>query len=70
MFWTIQDVCNHTTLSESSIRRLILSDGFPAPRNIMSRKKVWLPDEVRAWCMNQIKASKPKSTAGGLAKWF
>lgn len=41
LVWNIQGVVENTTLSKSTIYRLIAAGSFPAGRKISSRRVVW-----------------------------
>lgn len=46
--WTYRDIARETTLSESTVRRLMREGRFPRPRPLLSGRVVFLEDEVRA----------------------
>ena len=44
-----------TNLCKTTIRKLIIEDGFPPPRRIVGvRKNFWLEAEVDAWLANNF----------------
>ncbi|WP_421023757.1 helix-turn-helix transcriptional regulator [Paraburkholderia sp. A1RO-5L] len=49
LFWTIEDVCDATTLGVTSVRKMIREGSFPKPREIGPRRVAWLASEVMTW---------------------
>jgi prophage regulatory protein len=43
------DVIEHTTLSKSVLRRLMLRDEFPHPVKLAPNRVAWVRSEVEAW---------------------
>ena len=73
MYWTLRDVMDVTKLSESSIRRMIRKNAFPAGYKLIGRRKVWKPTEVKDW-MDQILTEsgpkRPEKSGKILSKFF
>ncbi len=47
--WNIARVLQETTLSKSTIYRLIQAGKFPAPTKISTRRVVWNESEIRVF---------------------
>ncbi|WP_227340133.1 helix-turn-helix transcriptional regulator [Sphingopyxis sp. P8] len=43
------DVIEHTTLSKSVLRRLMMRDEFPRPVKLAPNRVAWVRSEVEAW---------------------
>jgi prophage regulatory protein len=54
----ITDVVKLTSLSRSSIYRMIANDEFPRQISIGNRQARWSRAEVENWCQEQIYASQ------------
>jgi prophage regulatory protein len=54
-------VRTRTGLSKSSIYSLISSGQFPQPISLGARAVGWLQDEVEAWLVQRIQASRSRS---------
>ena len=52
----IRDVCERTTLSQSSLYAKIRADEFPRGRRIGSAAVAWLESDIVAWMQNQPEA--------------
>jgi prophage regulatory protein len=52
------DVEKMTSLSKTSIYNLIKEGDFPSPIRLLDNKVAWVDQEVQAWIMNKIAASK------------
>ncbi len=49
MLWSIRQVVRETSLSKSTIYRLLKEGDFVQPIKISKRRCAWISDEVRAW---------------------
>jgi prophage regulatory protein len=49
MLWDINQVVKETSLSKSTIYRLIKDGDFIQPIKISKRRRAWVSDAVRAW---------------------
>tara|TARA_R110002072_G_scaffold31525_1_gene97044 strand:+ start:100 stop:321 length:222 start_codon:yes stop_codon:yes gene_type:complete len=67
-FWTIKDITDVTRLSESTIRRMVKDQIFPAPFKLIGRRKVWKPDDVRAWADSVTNGDPVKADKS--TSWF
>ena len=63
MFLNIKEVSQLTSLSESTIRRIILVGDFPKPVHLHGRKRVWSEVAVRSWLHQRIGGLEEKGTA-------
>jgi len=71
-YWTIGEVAEFTKISESSIRRLVRSQKFPASHKLIGRRRVWNPADVRAWAdaiLETAPPSEPSKPSGFLSKF-
>lgn len=72
-YWTLREVMDVTKLSESSIRRMVKAGTFPKGYNLIGRKRVWKPAEVKDW-MDQILTEagpkRPEKSGKILSKFF
>lgn len=50
IYLDLQGVCQVTSLSESTIEKLVREGSFPKPRLLSGRRVGWLLREVEAWC--------------------
>jgi len=60
MIWRIENVKQATTLSESSIARMVRAGTFPRP-SFIGRRRVWNPDDVRDWVNGLFEVTEPKA---------
>jgi len=63
MIMNIAEVSQLTKLSESTIRRLVLRDGFPCPVRLHGRKKVWSERAVNSWLHERIGGSAERGSS-------
>jgi prophage regulatory protein len=49
----LSEVIETTTISRSTLFRMVEEDSFPAPRQIGKRRVGWLSDEVQAWLLDR-----------------
>lgn len=54
MFLSIHDVSSRTTLSASSIRRLMRKNQFPLPIKLIGRRRVWAETAVNSWMQEKM----------------
>ncbi len=47
------EVIETTTISRSTLFRMVEKGSFPAPRQIGERRVGWLSDEVQAWLLDR-----------------
>lgn len=48
-FYTLQEVCELTTLSERTIRRMMKNDRFPKQATISKRRVAWSKKSIHKW---------------------
>ncbi|MFA9489421.1 MULTISPECIES: AlpA family transcriptional regulator [unclassified Mannheimia] len=58
----LRQVMAKTTLSKSTIYRLIKSSDFPQPKKLSVRAVAWLEEEIDEWITERAFACKPIST--------
>ena len=49
----LSEVIETTTISRSTLFRMVEEGSFPAPRQIGKRRVGWLSDEVQAWLLDR-----------------
>ena len=49
----LSEVMEITTISRSTLFRMVEKGSFPAPRQIGERRVGWLSDEVQAWLLDR-----------------
>jgi len=49
----LSEVIEITTISRSTLFRMVEKGSFPAPRQIGERRVGWLSDEVQAWLLDR-----------------
>ena len=49
----LSEVIEITTISRSTVFRMVEKGSFPAPRQIGERRVGWLSDEVQAWLLDR-----------------
>ncbi len=49
----LPEVVEITTISRSTLFRMVEKGSFPAPRQIGERRVGWLSDEVQAWLLDR-----------------
>lgn len=65
-FLDMHEVCIATTLSETTIQKLIREGQFPKPRLLGGRRLGWLVDEVKEWaCARPVSDLLPPPNTGG-----
>lgn len=68
-FWRLRRVSEETSLSKSSIYRLVGEGTFPRPIKLGEAATAWIEAEVRQWMATRIQASRsqphPARTARG-----
>ena len=70
MLLNIDDVAARTRLGKSTIRKLAAEGAFPAARQLVGRKKVWVEQEVTDWLIKTLgltAGSKPMKAEGWLS---
>lgn len=50
----IDQVCVITTLSESEVKRRVISQEFPQPIKVGKTRKAWVESEIFAWVKETI----------------
>jgi prophage regulatory protein len=50
---SLLEVIKTTTISRSTLFRMVEKGTFPAPRQIGERRVGWLSDEVQTWLLNR-----------------
>ena len=50
---SLLEVVKTTTISRSTLFRMVEKGTFPAPRQIGERRVGWLSDEVQTWLLNR-----------------
>lgn len=50
IYLDLPDVAAFTSLSESTVEKLVREEVFPKPRLLSGRRVAWLVREVTAWC--------------------
>lgn len=55
-YMSIYELCEYTTLSKTTIYRLIKESEFPAPRALkqLEKRVFWVLDEVDSWFMKNM----------------
>ena len=65
--YTIDQVCERTTLGKSSIYELVKQGRFPKPVRLMAHASRWVRADVDAWVQSRIREAaenlEPYSTA-------
>jgi len=56
----LPEVIEITTISRSTLFRMVEKGSFPAPRQIGERRVGWLSDEVQAWLLDRPVATVKK----------
>lgn len=56
----LSEVIETTTISRSTLFRMVEEGSFPAPRQIGKRRVGWLSDEVQAWLLDRPAAMVKK----------
>ena len=71
MIWTIENIKQATTLSESSITRMVRAGTFPRP-SFIGRRRVWKPSDVEEWAAGifEEKPDKKQKLGSGLFSNF
>ena len=67
-FLDMHELCIATTLSETTIQKLIREGQFPKPRLIGGRRVGWLVDEVKAWASARPVSQLPPPPNTGARK--
>lgn len=67
-FLDMHELCIATTLSETTIQKLIREDQFPKPRLIGGRRVGWLVDEVKVWASERPVSQLPPPPNTGARK--
>jgi len=57
-FWRLRRVREETSLSKSTIYRLVNEGAFPRPIKVGEAATAWLEHEVRQWMAGRIQASR------------
>ena len=57
---SLLEVVKTTTISRSTLFRMVEKGAFPAPRQIGERRVGWLSDEVQTWLLNRPVAMTKK----------
>lgn len=57
-FARMQNVLQITGLGRSSVYRLMKEGRFPMPVDLGPNTRAWILDEVEAWCVERIAASR------------
>lgn len=57
-FWRLRRVSEETSLSKSTIYRLVGVGAFPRPVKIGEAATAWIEHEVRQWMDERIQASR------------
>ena len=55
-------VMARTGLSKSTIYAKVASDDFPEPINLGARAVGWISDEVEAWLVARVEATRGRTT--------
>lgn len=58
----LNQVIAKTTLSKSTIYRLIQSSDFPQPRKLSTRAVAWLEEDIDEWIANRALACKASTS--------
>ncbi|MCW5299298.1 AlpA family phage regulatory protein [Herbaspirillum lusitanum] len=67
-FLDMHELCIATTLSETTIQKLIREQQFPAPRHLGGRRVGWLVKEVLEWAENRPVSDLPPPPNTGARK--
>nr|WP_306303912.1 AlpA family phage regulatory protein [Herbaspirillum sp. B39] len=53
IYFDMPELCAATTLSETTIQKMIREQQFPAPRHLGGRRVGWLVKEILEWAENR-----------------
>lgn len=67
-FWRLRRVREETSLSKSTIYRLVGEGAFPRPVKIGEAATAWIEDEVRQWMAARIQASRSEPRTNRTAR--
>jgi prophage regulatory protein len=68
-FLELEDAAAASSISPSTLQRLVRAGEFPAPRQISGRRVGWLTKEIEAWCeARPLSAQLPPENTGNRSK--
>lgn len=68
IYFDMTELCAATTLSETTIQKMIREQQFPAPRHLGGRRVGWLVKEVLEWAENRPVSDLPPPPNTGAKK--
>ena len=68
IYFDIDELCAATTLSKTTIQKMVREQQFPAPRHLGGRRVGWLVKEVLEWAENRPVSDLPPPPNTGARK--